>query len=134
MRYNTVRIPLIVILALCVSSCFVYLHENWKTPTYTGFVIDTAGQPVAGAEVYLANYPDNKVETDAEGKFILPPHKEFEMTSVLCPGPCDATPKTLDLVIETPTGQREVTEVHTCLGHPSHQCNGRSEHVNVVLE
>lgn len=132
---ETMKSTLISTLILCLSGCvFPYPHYNWKTPIYTGVVNDSEGKPVEGVEVFLEQYPAHRTETDSDGKFTLQPIKDFEMTALICPGPCDTIPKRMSLVAHSSDGQRKTVEVYTCLGHPSSQCNGRSENVHITIE
>jgi hypothetical protein len=125
----------ISLLLLFLSGCILpYPHYNWKTPEYTGVVSDERGDPLQGVDVYLENAPDRKVKTDEKGKFILPPIKEFELTALICPGPCDTIPAKLNLIARAENGEVSVSEVYTCLGHPSSQCNGRSTNVYIRME
>lgn len=135
MLCETMKSTLISIVVLCLSGCVLpYPHYNWKTPIYTGVVTDVEGNPIEGAEVYLEQYSEHRTETDREGKFTLPPIKDFEVTALICPGPCDTTPEQLSLVAHASAGRSKAVEVFTCLGHPSSQCNGRSDNVHITIE
>ena len=129
------KTTLILILILSLSGCILpYPHYNWKTPVYTGVVTDSDGQTLEGVEIYLVEFPDQKTTSNENGEFILPPVKDFRLTALICPGPCDAIQEILTLKAKTKLGKEGSTQVETCIGHPDSQCNGRIKNVYITVE
>ena len=59
----------ILILALLACLCIPVGAQNTDNGNITGVVVDKWGNPVYGASVYVVGVPDNRVETDKDGKF-----------------------------------------------------------------
>ena len=59
----------ILILALLACLCIPVGAQNTDNGNITGVVVDKWGNPVYGASVYVVDAPDNRVETDKDGKF-----------------------------------------------------------------
>jgi hypothetical protein len=89
---------LTLIFSLMIISCVPVKYT--ATPQVVGSVIDKAGrQPVADATIYFKKYPQTKVLSDAQGKFLLQPISEWIWIPL---GPFDFAPPHGDLRIEAP--------------------------------